>query len=261
MAGNWTQHHTTTSSHLQSFPHDVKSFSSTRIMIFRGGRSITRLPQLSLQCAGNRRALFSPSNLERVPALYNVLSSQYDASTALKTYLITPVVRRTYTDKPVSRPKAHTGRTTTAARKAPTTSATKAAKKPAAKKTTPKAIPKTKAKPRIKAKPKARKKAKAKPKPKPKRKVLTDKQKTAREANKVKDEIKALKVKALLGVPKKLPASAWTVFQAERVKAQAGGAAKLGQIAKESSVVYKQLSPEQLEVNFLQSVVLRPYIS
>ncbi|KAL2051932.1 hypothetical protein ABVK25_007847 [Lepraria finkii] len=144
-------------------------------MIFQGGRAIGRLPQLSIQCLGGRRAALSSSNVERVAALHNAFQTQYIFDLALKHSLATPNFRRTYADQPVSRPKAHTGRTTTAARKAPTTSKTKAAKKPASKTKAPKAKPKAKSKAKPRIKPKPAKKAKAKPK----RKVLAEAQKSA----------------------------------------------------------------------------------
>ena len=219
-------------------------------MVFQGRRSVVRLPQLALQYLGNRRTAPSFSCVERVPALYNVVQSQQYSDFAFERHLGTLVLRRTYAQRAVSRPKAHTGRTTTAARKAPTTSKTTAAKKPAPKKTTPKAVPKakSKAKPRIKAKPKPAKKkrAKAKPKPKPKvkkpKKVLTEAEKLAL----TKRKLKATALKPPHGVPY----TAWTVFLQEKVKTtvSAGGKADLASVAKGTSAEYKQLTPEQVEV-------------
>lgn len=217
-------------------------------MIFPGGQSVVRLPKLTLQCLGNRRTGLSSSCVERVPALYNVFQSQHYSNLIIKSSLITPVLRRTYAQRAVSRPKAHTGRTTTAARKAPTTSKTKAAKKPAPKKTTPKAVPKakSKAKPRIRAKPKpAKKRAKAKAKPKPKlrkpKKVLTDAQKSAL----TKKELKATALKPPHGVV----SSTWQVFATEKMRTDnAAAKTKFGDLMKEVSAKYKQLTPEQLEV-------------
>ena len=218
-------------------------------MVFQGGRSVVRLPQLALQYLGNRRTALSSSYVERVPAIYNVFQSQQYSDFASAHGLGTLVLRRTYAQRAVSRPKAHTGRATTAARKAPTTSKTTAAKKPAPKKKTPKTIPKakSKAKPRIKPKPKPAKKkrakAKAKPKPKPKvkkpKKVLTEAEKLALK----KRQLKATALKA----PNGAPHTAWTVFLKEKVKTTGGGN-KLGGVAKEASADYKQLTPEQVEV-------------
>lgn len=207
-------------------------------MIFQSGRVAVRLPQLRLQCLGGHRA--TPSSLERVAALHNVLQAHNISYLPFKTSFITPIAARRYAGRPAgrpaSRPKAHTGRTTTAARKAPTTSKTTAAKKPAPKKTAPKAKPKakSKAKPRIKPKPKPAKQAKAKPK-----KILTEVQKQA-------TVIKDLRATALAS-PHGVPYTAWTVFSAEYIR-QHKGSNKLGPIMKEASAQYKQITPEQLEV-------------
>ena len=218
-------------------------------MIFQGCQSFVRLPQLALQHLGNRRTALSSSCLERVPALHNVFQSQHYSAFVSEHELGTLVLRRTYAQRAVSRPKAHTGRTSAAARKAPTTSKTKAAKKPAPKKTTPKAVPKakSKAKPRIKPKPKPAKKkrAKAKPKPKPKAKkpkVLTEAQKLALK----KRQLKETALKPPVGVAY----SAWTVFLQEKVKSTdlTGGKGNLANVARGASLEYKQLTPEQVEV-------------
>jgi len=185
-----------------------------------------------------------------VTSLYPLLCAHHETQGAFSERSITSLLNRSYATKPVSRPKAHTGRTTAASKRTPTTSATKAAKKPAPKKTTPKAKPtvKSKAKPRIKAKPKPKKKAKAKPKPKPKRKVLTDAQKTAKADKKKKENIKKLRETALTP-PHGTPASAWSVLLAETVKAPGGAAAgALGATSKAASTKFRQLTPEQLEV-------------
>ena len=225
-------------------------------MTLQSGRSVVRLPQLTFQYFGNRRTALSSSRVERVPALYNVSQSQNYSGLVFKYRLSTPAFHRTYAQRAVSRPKGHTGRTTTAARKAPTTSKTKAAKTPAPKKTTPKAVPKakSKAKPRIKPKPKPAKKRKAKAKAKPKRKVkkpkkvLTEAQKSAQTKTQLK--------KTALKAPHALPFSAWTVFLAEKIRAAetmrvaSADARKgvFGDLVKEASADYKQFTPEQVEV-------------
>lgn len=211
-------------------------------MIFQGGRSVVRLPKLTLQGLGNRRSLLSSSRTERVPALYNVFQSQHYSDFALNPSLITPILRRTYAQRAVSRPKAHTGRTTTAARKAPTTSKTKAAKKPAPTKTTPKAVPKAKLKPkpRIKPKPKPAKKKKAKAKPKPK-KVLTEAQKSALTKKQLKE--------TALKPPRRGNSSTWNVFSAEKIRADKPATRdSFTEVVKEASAEYRQLTPELLEV-------------
>ena len=221
-------------------------------MVFQGRRSVVRLPQLALQYLGNRRTAPSSSCVERVPALYNVFQSQQYSDFASTNDFRTLVLRRSYAQRAVSRPKAHTGRATTAARKAPTTSKTRAAKKPAPKKKTPKAVPKakSKAKPRIKPKPKPAKKKRAKAKAKPKPKVKKPKKpKVLTEAEKLALTKRKLKVTALKP-PHGAPYTAWTVFLQEKVKTTvpAGGKGNLASVAKGASAEYKQLTPEQIEV-------------
>ena len=220
-------------------------------MVFQGRRSVVRLPRLALQYLGNRRTALSSSCVERVPALYNVFQSQQYSDFASEHDLGTLVLRRTYAQKAVSRPKAHTGRTTTAARKAPTTSKTAAAKKPAPKKKTPKAVPKTKskAKPRIKPKPKPAKKKRAKAKPKPKPKVKAKKpKKVLTEAQKLALTKKKLKATAL-NPPHAVGSTAWKVFFNEKLKTSgAGGKDSFTKLAAGASAEYKQLTPEQVEV-------------
>ena len=219
-------------------------------MGFQVGRSVVRLPQLTLQYLGGRRTVLSSSCVERVPAIYNVFQSQRYSGLVYKYKLRTPVLGRAYAQRAVSRPKAHTGRSTTAARKVPTTSKTKAAKKPAPKKTKQKAVPKakSKAKPRIKPKPKPAKKKKAKPKPKPKPKVKKPK-KVLTEAQKKALTIKKLKVKALKS-PHVPVVSAWLALLNEKHKATVRGdlTGTFGDISREASVEYKNLTPEGLEV-------------
>ena len=212
-------------------------------MTFQSGRFAVRLPRLALQHLDNRRTALSTSCVERVPALYNVSQSQHYSNLVLRYRSSTPSLRRTYAERAVSRPKAHTGRTTTAATKAPTTSKTKAAKKPTTQKKTPKAVPKAKstAKPRIKAKPKPAKKAKAKAKPKrkvKKPKVLTDAQKSA-------SLIRKLRVTALK--PPSIASTTWLVFLKEKLEAR-DQSLRTGSVARNASAEYKQLTAEQVEV-------------
>lgn len=217
-------------------------------MIFQGGRSVARL---GAECLGSRRTVVTFSRSERRPVLNILLSSSSNAKYRSTPEYLSPLRSQSYADQPVSRPKAHTGRTSATQRRAPTTSATKAAKKPAPKRTAPKAIPnaKSNAKPTLKPKPKPRKKAKAKPKPR--RKVLTDKQKTAQAAKQRREKVKDLKEKARLNAPKPLPSSAWVVFSVERTKAHVGGTngKKLTEVIKESAAQYRAMTPEQLEVS------------
>ena len=232
--------------------------------MYNGGGTTLLLSTSSLRYLGKRIGL--SSSVQRVPALYSVSQSQHYSNLLLKPRLTTSRLRRTYAQKVVSKPKANTGRATTAAKKAPTTSATKAAKKPAPKKTTPKSVPKakskakpvkkkTKAKAKVKKpkvkKPKAKKAKKPKvkkPKAKKPKKVLTAEEKT-------KATIKELKAKALKAPPTLITAT-WHLFLQEKLKAmeKVEEAAKgsiqrnFGAVASEASAAYKALLPEQVEV-------------
>jgi hypothetical protein len=193
-----------------------------------------------------------PLTIQRVVILYN---------------LTTPIVRH-YATEPVSRPKAHTGRTTstrkpraaakptgstsTSSEAGPSTTKPRTREKAKAKpKSKPKA--KSKAKPKTKqvkskAKSKAKRGTKAKPKPKRKtRKPLTDHQKTLAAAKKTRDEIKALNEKALT-LPKGLPSTAYQVLLVEKSKGTKGLVGGAPAMAKEVSAQYKALSVEQREV-------------
>ena len=154
---------------------------------------------------------------------------------------------RGYATKPVSRPKAHTGRTTSTrtrkpkATKTTTTTATSAKKKPAGTKSTKakKAAPKKKAK-------KVKKAANLKAKPKRttrKKKPLTEEQAAAAAEKKKRKLIRTLKADALKP-PKALPATAFQVLIAETAGQTGSGV----ELLKEKVAKYKQLVPEQLEV-------------
>lgn len=170
----------------------------------------------------------------------------------------TPISCRNYADRPISRPKAHTGRTTTSSTRKATVKSTGATGPKKVIKAKPKATSKAKAKPKAKpkAKTKARPKAKskAKPKAKPKKKIsrsqirgrprLTEKQLEARKATNTRLRIVQLKAKALLTRPKTLPASAFAVILVEECK----GNSSIQQGARNASVRYKAITPEQLEV-------------
>ena len=213
-------------------------------MIFRGSRALGRLSQSTLPCLESRRIRLLQWSSERVPAFYSTGLLRQDANSKNGCSLIVPVIRRAYaTERPVSRPKAHTGRTTTSPRKkaAPKAAATK---KPAAPKKPTKSKPKPKARPKTKAK--------AKPKPKPRRRVLTDQQKAKRIATKENLDIKKLKELAL-APPTQLPSTAWLVVIQQTVKDGDAGKGldarkRLGGSAKAAAAKYKSLSPEELEV-------------
>ena len=223
-------------------------------MGLQSGRSIALLAHLKAQSCSSHRTFL---HISRVSALYNVLSSLNNTHNAFNTLIATSIQHRTYADRPVSRPKGHTGRLP-ASKRAPTTSATKAAKKPATKKTTPKKIPsattgttttrKKAAKPRIKAKPKkAKAKRKAKAKAKPKKKPLTEEQKAAAKTKKAaqakKTQLSDLKKKALV-LPPRTGETAWHVFRSEKGKGQRVGE----DLNKSVGAAWRSIEPEQLEV-------------
>ncbi|KAL6717837.1 hypothetical protein ACLMJK_003922 [Lecanora helva] len=204
--------------------------------VLQGYRLVVRLPQLGYQ---GSTACLNSYQLQRVASLPKSSQSPGLFDFLLRNSSAKPIACRTYATKPVSRPKAHTGRTTAKPRKAPTTSKTKAAKKPAAKKTSPKAKPKAKstAKPRSKPKRKAAKKTKAKPKPK--RKVLTEAEKNARTIR----DLKATALKPPTGVP----GSAWQVLLTEKQRDKQSPERGFNERVKSASAEFKGLSPERLE--------------
>ena len=206
------------------------------------------------QCITNCR-YFLPLNPGRVKVLYS---------------LPTPIVRCYATDRPVSRPKAHTGRTTSTRKPkaaavpgtatttvAKTTTTTKA--KPVAKKTGP-GRPKSKTKTKPKTKTKTKTKAKPKPKPKKKvKKVLTEKQEATVAAKKKRSDLKALKEIALKP-PKLKPYTAYQVVFAEHNQNRTA-AVKTSNLATATSDAYKSLSTERREVSFRKLPSISQYAS
>lgn len=208
-------------------------------MLTPSGLAIGRLA--SQQCLAHLRTSL-PLSIRRVAVLYS---------------LSTPTVRQ-YADKPVSRPKAHTGRSTSTRKpraaakpKDPPATATSSIVKP---KTRGTASAKPKAKP--KPKPKSKAKRKTKPKAKPKkstRKPLTDVQKTAAAAKKSNTEIRTLKAQ-LLTPPHRLPFTAFQILLSERSKANKERGSNAAKVA---SGQYKSLSTEQREVRTCFGPVLQ----
>jgi hypothetical protein len=132
------------------------------------------------------------------------------------------------------KPKAHTGRATASRRQPPkATTATKpnATKKPAPKKGAAKRTARPKAKPKAKTAPR-------------RRRVLTDKQKAARDKKTSAGKLKELKAKALLKPPKRLPGTAYLVLTSEE-----NGSSVIDR-ARAASAKYKNLSPEEHEVRY-----------
>lgn len=139
----------------------------------------------------------------------------------------------TATVKTPGKPKAHTGRTTTAKRKTASTKKQAAAKK---------ATSTTKPKP----KPKTRAKAKVKPKLKPRKRVLTEKQTAAKAKLAASQKHKSLVTTALLTAPKGLPNTAWQVLITEAARNKAAGTS-IGASSKEAAAKYRNLTPEERE--------------
>ncbi|MCJ1223602.1 hypothetical protein MMC12_000245 [Toensbergia leucococca] len=232
-------------------------------MISSASRSLLGLSQLRATCLGRCRVESTQSSIERVSASYLTSTRPHFSPTGNGVIPIALAIRRHNATKAVSRPKAHTGRTTTSPRKAKTTSTTgtttskndTGTEEVVVEKAKPKAKPKakSKAKPKKatgteevvvekakpKAKPKAKSKAKRKAKPKPKRKP----KKKLTEEQKGKLEIKRLKEIALIN-PKELPATAFMVLSQEHLK---DSKKPLGGQVREAAAEYRDLSVELRE--------------
>ncbi|KAL9008675.1 MAG: hypothetical protein Q9173_006220 [Seirophora scorigena] len=240
-------------------------------MILQSHRALARLSYFRPQCLDKRVSL--ALNVARVSTQLRSRIGAYDDALCTSTSAFSSSLPcRPYATDAVSRPKAHTGRTTSAPRKkaatakattsatAPTTeeSTTKkpapkkpaakksAAKKPAAKK--PKTTPKKKSKPRTRAK-----STEARKKPtKAKKRPLTSEQKEKQTKREHLQAIKDLKKKAL-EVPTKLPTSAFSVLLSEQMKERHVEVKQgAGVVAKDCSARYRSFSPEQRESKALQ---------
>ncbi len=173
----------------------------------------------------------------------------------LKINALAPILRQrliqTFATKP-GRPKAHTGRVTASKRKPAAARSDTAAgtpKKVAAKKAPAKKPPakkRTTTRKSAAKKPARKTRSPAKPKPAPKRKVLTDKQKVAKEKKETLQKTRDLRKIALLDGPKRLPATAFTVLSVQT--SSKGTAASLH--AKDVAAQYKTLSAEEMEVTY-----------
>lgn len=230
-------------------------------MVLPGTRALARLSHLSSQCLDKRVSL--AWNIARVSAQQPPSLGGHGAICTSRPAFNTSLPYRLYATNAVSRPKAHTGRTTSAPRKkapsttkAPTAGTQGRPQKPAAEKATaktPKAkTPKaktTKAKPKTKSKPRTRAKStKARKKPaKAKKRQLTPRQVEKKAKQKDRQALKLLKETALTP-PKKLPTTAFVVLMVER--SQQPGAGGGPSYFKESSRMYKSFSPEEREVGW-----------
>jgi outer membrane biosynthesis protein TonB len=168
---------------------------------------------------------------------------QSNASTPLLSQLLC----RSYATKP-GKPKAHTGRVAASKRKPAVARSDAAAgvpKKAPAKKAPAKTKRATTTRKPAAKKPGRKAKSKPKPKPAPKRKVLTERQKAAREKKQASEKKKDLRKIALLDAPKQLPSTAYIVLSVE----SSGKGMSVTQHAKDVSAQYKTLSPEEMEVH------------
>lgn len=235
-------------------------------MIARAGRTLVRLyPTATCTIRHRVASIAIPTLCQRVSAAYSTEAS-VSPSQPVQVEIAVPAPQRARKSKPVSRPKAHTGRTTSSPRTkkpktvtkttegSPDTAVKKVAEPRAKASPKPKATKKPKVKkPKVK-KPKARKPAAKKPaakkpkvKPAPKRKVkkpLTEEQKSAAAAKAKKEHIKELKNTALKP-PKGLVTTAYQLVLAEHVRAGAPDISTNSKIAAEK---YKNLTPEEREV-------------
>ncbi|KAL8761151.1 MAG: hypothetical protein Q9184_002705 [Pyrenodesmia sp. 2 TL-2023] len=240
-------------------------------MVLPGTRAFARLCHLSSQCLDKRVSL--AWNVARVSAQQAPSLGGHEAICTTRPTINTSLLYRLYATNAVSRPKAHTGRTTSAPRKkAPTTTKASTAdtqgrpKKPAAEGTPAKSTKVTtrkaktsKAKPKTKSKPRTRAKStKARKKPaKAKKRQLTPRQAEKKAKQKDRQALKHLKEKALTP-PKKLPTTAYIVLFVER--SQRPGAAGGPSGVKECSGIYKSFSPEERENKATNTARYREWI-
>ncbi|KAI4121538.1 MAG: hypothetical protein LQ338_006307 [Usnochroma carphineum] len=224
-------------------------------MIAPGRRALACLSHFNSQCIDKRGSViwnFARVSTQQQPPRLGPRESICN----LRPTFSNSILYRPYATNAVSRPKAHTGRTTSAPRKKASTAktptsdpsaATKkpAAKKPAVKKPAAKKPAAKKARGVGKKSKRGRKakstKARKKPtKPKKPKKPLTPQQKD-------QQNIKQLKETALTP-PKKLPSTAFSVLLAERSKQERVAPRQGGEsVAKQCGVQYRSFSPEQRE--------------
>ena len=189
------------------------------------------------------------SNLQRVSIAHNTSRSSLSPPSQFRHYSASHNTGgRTFATRPASRPKAHTGRTTTSPRvrkpKAATTGAagtgnngtvrsTKTTTQPAAKKA------------KVQVKPKSKSKAKAKsPKTKPiarTKEPLSEELVAAQAAQEKRKHIRELRLLAL-SPPKGPPMTPFLIISMELSKEKRGIA------GKEAAEKFKNLIPEELEV-------------
>ena len=219
-------------------------------MLLTGPRNVARLRQWKPQCLLTSAR---SAHLDRVPALYNLISSPNHDSIACNLLLSTRVSARSFATgtegRPASRPKAHTGRTPAKRQSTAKPAGSTTKKAP----TSTKKASKPKKKPAKKSKKPKKKAVKTKAKPKRKPRVLTDKQKQAKETKAKRERIRLLKEKAL-SPPSPGCKTAWLVFHSEHSKGQKGSNAT--GISKEVAAEFKQITPEQREVRSINQLLI-----
>ena len=223
-------------------------------MIFRSSHGIGCWSQLRPTSLGGHGYKLTPATLERVAGSIGIALARLRAGNGWASASLTPpLCHRTYANKAVSRPKAHTGRTTSAPRKkAATRTATKSAAQPNRKKAPAKAKRRsgTGAKSRSKAG-RPRKTTRAKPKAKSRtKKPLSEAAKSRLEKKKKAAEVRKLKERALSPPSSSARGNnTWTAFLAERKGSSdlTGGGSITDRVAP-LRAKYRALSPAQREV-------------
>ncbi len=219
---------------------------------------VSRFSRSSLKGLSIRRNESIPLPGERVSASFSQLLGRFRLDTGAQSSSSTPISRRNYADRPVSRPKAHTGRTKSAPRKK-TVGDTGKTESTGRKSSVGKAKAKSSPKAKVKAKPKKTIKRKAKPKKTTKRKpkkVLTEEQKAGLVTTKNKSKIRELKEKALKSPPSGAT-TAWAVYLKEQwneIKASTQ-AVTLSDVVKQATTRFRELKPEETEVRTTQQIL------
>ncbi|MCJ1380489.1 hypothetical protein MMC17_003594 [Xylographa soralifera] len=215
--------------------------------VYRAGGNVVQSLSISCYTAAIR---VSPllSSLQRVSVVHSTSCNSLNSPSQFRPYSVSHITgERTFATRPASRPKAHTGRTTTSPRgrkpKATTTAVAGKGKDGTAQ-TTKSKIQRPMGKAKVQAKPKPKSKAKAKSaKTKPTvrtKKPLTEERVAAQAAQEKRKHIRELKLLAL-SPPKGPPTTPFLIISMElsREKHTIAG--------KEAAEKFKNLIPEELE--------------
>lgn len=226
-------------------------------MIFRSSHGIGCWSQLRLTSLGGYgNKLAPPVNIERVGGSIGIASARLRVGHGWAGVSVPVLCHRTYANRAVSRPKAHTGRTTSAPKKKPATQTGKKAAAQPKRKKAPQAQRQsgTAAKSRSKAR-RPRKTSKAKSKAKRKtRKPLSEATKLRLARKKKAADVKRLKERALSPPsPAGRSTNTWITFLAEQRSAlrESDDPAVDGSpidFVKAMKARYRALSPAQREV-------------